>query len=626
MTKVRMDRRMPKARSRSPIAGRDTARPVAARRQPPVAAARPQSAAGAAGESAAESEYRVADRLFHAAIASATGGLSPISIAEAWHDWMLNLAISPGKQQELLAQAIEKNARMQRFLAACATTSEAPPVIAPLPQDRRFRAPAWQTFPFNVLQQSFLLTQQWWHNATTGVPGVSAQHERVVEFHSRQFLDMLAPSNFPAMNPEILQRTVREGGANLVRGLDNLVEDWKRLSRGERPSGTEAFIVGETVAATPGDVIFRNELIELIQYRPSTGTVRPEPVLIVPAWIMKYYILDLSRQNSLIRHLVAEGFTVLCISWRNPGPEHRDMSLEDYRRLGVMAAVDAAAAIGGGEKIHAVGYCLGGTLLSIAAAAMARDGDDRLKSVSLFAAQVDFEEPGELGLFIDESQVAFIEDAMWQDGYLDQRQMAGAFQMIRSQDLVWSRLIGEYLMGERAPMNDLMAWNADATRMPYRMHSQYLRSLFLRNDLAQGRFTVDGRPIHVEDIAAPVFAVGTLTDHVAPWRSVFKLVHMLDTDVDFVLTNGGHNAGIVAEPGNPRRAYRHLEYRHGSPHPAPDDWMKGAEERPGSWWPAWFAWLAKHSDDQAVPGRGPGGGRADYRPIVAAPGTYVLQP
>ncbi len=626
MTKVRMDRRMPKAKSRSPIAGRDTARPAAARRQPPAALAKPQPAASAAGESAAESEYRVADRLFHAAIASATGGLSPISIAEAWHDWMLNLAISPGKQQELLAKAIEKNARMQRFLAACATTSEAPPVIAPLPQDRRFRAPLWQTFPFNVLQQSFLLTQQWWHNATTGVPGVSAQHERVVEFHSRQFLDMLAPSNFPAMNPEILQRTVREGGANLVRGLDNLVEDWKRLSRGERPSGTEAFVVGETVAATPGDVIFRNELIELIQYRPSTGAVRPEPVLIVPAWIMKYYILDLSQQNSLIRHLVAEGFTVLCISWRNPGPEHRDLTLDDYRRLGVMAAVDAAAAIGDGTKIHAVGYCLGGTLLSIAAAAMARDGDDRLKSMSLFAAQVDFEEPGELGLFIDESQVAFIEDAMWQDGYLDQRQMAGAFQMIRSQDLVWSRLIGEYLMGERPPMTDLMAWNADATRMPYRMHSQYLRSLFLRNDLAQGRFTVDGRPIHVEDIAAPVFAVGTLTDHVAPWRSVFKLVHMLDTDVDFVLTNGGHNAGIVAEPGNPRRAYRHLEYRHGTPHPAPDDWMKGAEEHPGSWWPAWFAWLAEHSGEQTVPGRGPGGGRADYRPIVAAPGTYVLQP
>ena len=621
-----MDRRMPTAESRNRSVGVGQARPAVANRKPPAPLARRTGDGDAVAQTDGESEYRVADRLFHAAIAAATGGLSPISIAEAWHDWMLNLAISPGKQQEVLAKAIEKSARMQRFLAACAMTSEAPPVIAPLPQDRRFRAPAWQAFPFNVLQQSFLLTQQWWHNATTGVPGVSAQHERVVEFHSRQFLDMLSPSNFPATNPEILQRTIREGGANLVRGLDNLVDDWKRIGRGERPTGTEAFVVGETVAATPGDVIFRNDLIELIQYRPSTGTVRPEPVLIVPAWIMKYYILDLSPHNSLIRHLVAQGFTVFCISWRNPGAEHRDLSLDDYRRLGVMAAVDAATAVAGGAKTHAVGYCLGGTLLSITAAAMARDGDHRLKSVSFFAAQVDFEEPGELGLFIDESQVTFIEDMMWQDGYLDQRRMAGAFQMIRSQDLVWSRLIGEYLMGERPPMTDLMAWNADATRMPYRMHSEYLRSLFLRNDLAQGRFAVDGRPIHIEDIAAPVFAVGTLTDHVAPWRSVFKLMHILDTDVDFVLTNGGHNAGIVAEPGNPRRAYRHLEYRHGTPHPAPDDWLQGAGEHPGSWWPSWFAWLAEHSGEQAVPGREAGGGRAEHRPIAAAPGTYVLQP
>ena len=622
MTKGAMERRMPGTKGLSRVDGRPAVSRAAPRREATPAHAK----ADASTAVPADSDYRVADRLFHAGIASATGGLSPISIAEAWHDWMLNLAISPGKQQELAAKGIEKVARMQRFLATSATSREAPPVIAPLPQDRRFRAAPWQAFPFNVLQQSFLLTQQWWHNATTGVPGVSAQHERVVEFHSRQFLDMLSPSNFLATNPEILERTAREGGANLVRGFDNLIEDWRRLSQGERPPGTEAFVVGETVAATPGDVVYRNELIELIQYRPSTATVRPEPVLIVPAWIMKYYILDLSAQNSLIRHLVAEGFTVFCISWRNPGPEHRDLSLDDYRRLGVAAAVDAATAIAEGEKIHAVGYCLGGTLLSIAASAMARDGDERLQSVSLFAAQVDFEEPGELGLFIDESQVAFLEDMMWQEGYLDQRQMAGAFQMIRSQDLVWSRLIGEYLMGERAPMTDLMAWNADATRMPYRMHSQYLRSLFLHNDLAQGRYVVGGRPVHVEDIATPVFAVGTVTDHVAPWRSVFKLVHILDTDVDFVLTNGGHNAGIVAEPGKPRRAYRHLEYRHGTPHPAPDNWMKAAEEHPGSWWPAWFAWLAKHSGKAAAPGRRPGGGLPAYRPLCAAPGTFVLQP
>ncbi len=370
-------------------------------------------------------------------------------------------------------------------------------------------------------------------------------------------------------------------------------------------------------------MVFRNELIELIQYAPATGKVAAEPVLIVPAWIMKYYILDLSPENSLVRYLVGQGFTVFCISWRNPGREQRDVSLDDYRRLGVMAALDAVDGICGGEQIHAVGYCLGGTLLSIAASAMARDGDRRLKTVSLFAAQVDFEEPGELGLFIDESQVSLLEDLMWEEGYLDQRQMAGAFQMLRSNDLVWSRMVHEYMMGERQPMNDLMAWNADATRMPYRMHSEYLRKLYLGNDLSQGRFRVDGRPVHVEDISAPVFAVGTVTDHVAPWRSVFKLTYLFDTDVDFVLTSGGHNAGIVSEPGHRHRSYRRLEYRLGGPHADPDGWAESAPQIEGSWWPAWTDWLRGHSG-RKVEARKPGS--KIFPPICAAPGTYVLEP
>jgi polyhydroxyalkanoate synthase len=390
----------------------------------------------------------------------------------------------------------------------------------------------------------------------------------------------------------------------------------------ERPAGAEAFEVGVNLAVTPGAVVFRNELIELIQYQPTTDKVRAEPILIVPAWIMKYYILDLSPQNSLVRYLVEHGFTVFCISWRNPGREQRDVSLRDYRRLGVMAALDAIEAITGAKRVHAAGYCLGGTLLAIAAAAMARDGDARLASVSLLAAQVDFDEPGELGLFIDESQVSFLEDMMWQEGFLDQHRMAGTFQMLRSQDLVWSRLVREYLVGDRPPFTDLMAWNVDATRMPYRMHSQYLRSLFLNNELSRGRFKVDGRIIHIEHIRAPVFAVATISDHVSPWRSVFKLTRLLDTDLTFVLTTGGHNAGIVAEPGRPRRAFRVLEHGAKDPPLDPATWASSAHETAGSWWQVWTDWLITRSGGEVEPPPLGHQGRGFAR-LCPAPGTYV---
>jgi poly(3-hydroxyalkanoate) synthetase len=359
--------------------------------------------------------------------------------------------------------------------------------VEPLPQDKRFAGEAWQKWPFNALYQGFLLTEQWWHDATTGVAGVSKHHQDVVSFTSRQLLDVFSPVNFPFTNPEVLERTLKQGGTNFARGIVNFSEDWRRAVNGEKPVGAEAFQVGRNIAVTPGKVIFRNHLIELIQYTPATDKVYAEPILIVPAWIMKYYILDLSPENSLVRYLTQQGFTVLMISWKNPGTEDRGLGMEDYRTLGIIAALDVVSAIVPDRKVHAVGYCLGGTLLSIAAA-MARDGDDRLKSLTLFAAQTDFTEAGELMLFIDEAQVSFLEDMMAQQGYLDSRQMAGAFQLLRSNDLIWSAMVHAYLMGERRPMIDLMAWNADATRMPCRMHSEYLRHLFLDNDLAESRY------------------------------------------------------------------------------------------------------------------------------------------
>jgi polyhydroxyalkanoate synthase len=421
----------------------------------------------------------------------------------------------------------------------------------------------------------------------------------------------------------VLNRTFAEGGANLVRGAMNFLEDWQRTQSGSSPVGADKYKIGEDVAATPGRVVFRNHLIELIQYEPATKRVRAEPILIVPAWIMKYYILDLSPENSLVKYLVDQGFTVFMISWKNPGPEDRDLGLEDYRKDGVIAALDAVNRLVPDVPVHGVGYCLGGTLLAIAAAALARgelpEDGKRFATLSFFAAQADFTEAGELTLFINESQLAFLEDVMREQGFLAAGQMAGAFQMLRSNDLIWSRVVHDYLMGERTPMTDMMAWNADSTRMPARMHSEYLRRLFLDNDFAEGRYTVDGRPVVLTDIRAPIFAVGTETDHVAPWRSVYKFRLFADTEVTFLLTTGGHNAGIVSGAQNPRRSYRVASAAETDIYVDPDTWLAKVPKHQGSWWPAWVEWVKARSGDDVPPPR-----MGDVEPPCAAPGTYVL--
>jgi polyhydroxyalkanoate synthase len=552
-----------------------------------------------------------------------TLGLSPAAVAEAYFDWFVHLAGAPGKQLQLWHKALRKGLRFWHYLATCALHQDGRRCIEPLRNDKRFGAQAWQTWPYNAIYQGFLLHQQWWHNATTGVRGVTRQHERQVEFATRQLLDVFSPANFVLTNPQVLEKTQAEAGQNLVRGFWNFVEDWERALNGRKPVGADAFKVGENLGLTPGKVIYRNRLIELIQYAPATSRVHPEPVLMVPAWIMKYYILDLAPAKSLVKHLVEQGFTVFMISWKNPGPGERDLALDDYRTLGIGAALEAVRNIVADAPVHGVGYCLGGTLLAIAAAALAAKDQDAFKTLTFLAAQVDFEEAGELTLFIDESQVTFLEDMMWEQGFLDARQMLGAFQILRSNDLIWSRLVHDYLMGERAPMFDLMAWNADSTRMPYRMHSDYLRRLFLDNDLAEGRYRVNGRPIALTDIRAPVFAVGTETDHVAPWRSVFKLHLFLDTDVTFLLTNGGHNAGIVSEPGRGDRRYRLRSKGERDPYIDPDAWLGETPVEHGSWWPAWTRWLVERSGAPAAP-PAMGGGR--LAPLADAPGTYVLEP
>lgn len=561
------------------------------------------------------------DKAFSAVLARMTAGISPAALSMAYLDWACHLAAAPQRQMENVHNAWQMARQLAERSLHLADPNRLPwDLIKPQPNDHRFSKPQWAMQPFNLLAQSFLLGEDWWHKATTGIRGVDPANEAVVDFSLRQLLDMFAPSNFAATNPEVIEKTFQSGGENLVFGWRNWLADLMQVLHPGRPPGNAEFVVGRTVATRPGKVVLRNRLMELIQYAPTTEKVRPEPVLVVPAWIMKYYILDLSAHNSLVRYLTDQGFTVFMISWRNPGAADRDLAFDDYRSLGVMSALDTIGRIVPNTQVHATGYCLGGTLLSITAAAMARDGDDRLKTITLFAAQTDFTEAGELTLFINESQVAFLEDMMWERGYLDTTQMAGAFQLLRSNDLIWSRVSRDYLLGERASPSDLMAWNADATRLPYRMHSEYLRRLFLNNDLAEGRYRVEGKPVSLSDIHKPMFVVGTLRDHVAPWKSTYKIHYEVDADVTFVLASGGHNAGIVAPPDEQGHSHQVRTKAADAPYLGPDEWLSIAPRVEGSWWPTWIEWLKQQSGTLREP---PQLGTEGASDLPDAPGDYV---
>ena len=565
------------------------------------------------------------DPTVHAALARSLGSLSHASALMATLDWALHLAASPGQRMDLAHLALRQGQEMAAYALArmaAGPDKEARHAVATPTQDRRFADPAWQQWPFNLLHQSFVLSEQWWAAATHGVWGVDKHHEDMVAFAARQFLDIFSPGNQVATNPVVLNRTLQQGGANLMRGALHLLEDARRRAAGAPPAGVEDFVVGRDVGITPGKVVLKNRVMELIQYTPTTKAVHPEPILIVPAWIMKYYILDLSPHNSLIKYLVDQGHTVFCISWINPGADDRDLGMDDYLDQGFHAALNAVNTIVPHTKVHSAGYCLGGTLLATTLAYLAAKRQKRIASATFFTTMTDFTEPGELGVFIDDSQISLLEAQMAQTGYLTSAQMAGAFQMLRSYDLLWSRLVNEYLLGDRAPMNDLMAWNADATRMPAKMHSQYLRRLFLNDDLSEGRYPVGGKPVTLGDITLPTFMVGTVTDHVAPWRSVFKLQQLSPAENTFVLTSGGHNAGIVSPPGNPRQHFQMLTRPAGGNYLPPDAWLAAATDTPDSWWPAWLAWLQARSGTPVKP---PRAGAAAYPPVGDAPGSYVLE-
>lgn len=571
------------------------------------------------GQSRAYLQYQDLDHWLMSWVGKFTWGQSPITLSEAFMDWWAHLAASPAKQLELGQRSWE--AWWNLATPSLPAIVECPG-LEPLSQDKRFVDPQWEAPPFSLWVKSFLLTQGWWHCATMGVPGVSKHHEDMVSFGARQWLDVVAPSNFPLTNPVVLNRTHREAGRNLWQGLMHAAEDAWVDALNLPPVGADQYQVGRNVAITPGKVVFRNRLMELIQYEPQTSRTHANPVLVIPAWIMKYYVLDLSPQNSVIKALVEQGFTVFAISWKNPDNSDRNMGWQDYDHLGVRSALDVITTIMPGARTHAVGYCIGGTLLAMSASALGRERSPMIQTVTLLAAQTDFTDPGELSLFIDEGQVRFLENQMWRHGYLDERKMKGAFQMLRSKDLVWSYRLMNYLLGERYPLSDLMAWNSDGTRLPLRMHSEYLRSFFLHNALSHGEFKLHGIPVNLEDIRVPIFNVGAVQDHVAPWRSVFRLHQLTHAPQTFVLTAGGHNVGIVNPPGSAKSSYRIGNWKGGERLLTPEEWIEGAQHHEGSWWTAWFHWLAEHSSGLGKPPH-MGAPKAGLPPLCQAPGTYV---
>lgn len=534
-------------------------------------------------------------------------------------DWAWHLGVSPGRQMELAALAVQLTRDTLLSEAQGAENAGASD------DDPRFRHEAWATWPFCQMRAGFRNAEAFWREAAH-VPGMTAHHEAMAQFFARQALGVVTPANGLWTNPVVLKDAVESKGAHLLEGAKNWLEDVTGSPLSKPAQATRTFVVGRDVAVTPGKVVYRNHLVELIRYEAQTAKVHPEPVFIIPSWIMKFYILDLSPHNSLVRYLVSQGHTVYMLSWRNPDAQDAHLTMDDYVYSGVLDALQAVGVHSGEHvPVHAMGYCLGGTLLGIAAAALARTGGvgggrqlPPLQTLTLLAAQTDFSEPGELGLFIDESQIGLLDNITRGQGYLTGKQMAGSFQFLHSRDLVWTRRMREYLMGEREQPSDLMAWNADTTRMPATMHHEYLTALYLHNALATSSYRVDGYTVSLNDIRLPVFMVATQRDHISPWKSVYKMHHLCDSEITFVLTRGGHNAGIISEPGHANRSYQIATRMAHGPWMDPAQWVAQAAQHQGSWWPAWQQWLAQHSS-------APESARAIAPDSVLcdAPGTYV---
>jgi polyhydroxyalkanoate synthase len=494
------------------------------------------------------------------------------------------------------------------------------PVIDPVSGDRRFRDDAWkENEVFDFIKQSYLLSARFVQDVVTHVDGLDSKTAQKVDFYSRQFVDAMSPSNFLLTNPEVLRKTAETGGENLLKGLNNLLGDLER-GKGQlhiKMTDTDAFKVGENIGVSPGKVVYQNELMQLIQYAPATEKVLKRPLLIGPPWINKFYILDLRPRNSFVRWAVSQGHTVFVISWVNPDETLAEKGFEDYMNQGYLAALDAIEEATGEREVNAIGYCLGGTLLASTLAYMAAKGDDRIKTATFFVTMMDFQEAGELGVFIDEEQLQALEDKMNKRGFLEGSEMASTFNMLRANDLIWSFVVNNYLMGNDPFPFDLLYWNADSTRMPARMHSFYLRKMYQENLLSKPNgIALDGVPIDLGNIKTPAYFLSTREDHIAPWKSTYRGTQLLGGPKRFVLAASGHIAGVV----NPPEGGKYGHWISKELPPDPESWFHGATEIAGSWWPDWQRWILASSKAQ-VPARQPGDGK--LAAIEDAPGRYV---
>ncbi len=544
-----------------------------------------------------------------------------LGIAQAFFEAWTQLLTDPFKLAEAQVKLWQDYAALWQSSMLKLMGQTAQPVIEPAKGDRRFKHDDWQQhFLFDYLKQSYLIAAKHLHSVLGNVDGLEEQTARKVDFYTRQYIDALSPTNFALTNPEVLRETVATHGENLVKGLNNLLEDLER-GGGDglrvRMTDEDAFKLGVNIAVTPGKVVFQNELLQLIQYTPTTKEVYRKPLLIIPPWINKYYILDLREKNSFIKWAVGEGHTVFVISWVNPDQALADKRFDDYLTAGALAALDAIEQATGEPDANVIGYCLGGTLLAATLGYLAAKKSDRIASSTFFASMIDFEEPGELEVFIDAKQVAALEKRMQERGYLEGSEMATTFNMLRSNDLIWSFVVNNYLLGRDPFPFDLLYWNSDSTRMPAAMHSFYLRNMYLKNLLKKpGGLTLDGVPIDLAKVHVPLYFASTIEDHIAPWRATYAGARLFRGPVRFVLGGSGHIAGIV----NPPAANKYHYLTNDKLADDPEKWLAGAKQQAGSWWPDWADWVARHAGEK-VPARIPGKG--GLKAIEDAPGSYV---
>ena len=580
----------------------------------------PEKLSAAMAEIAERSQRLVSDFLAKQAEDPEISDPDPLNIGSAFAELTTQMMQNPAKLVEAQMELWQQYYTLWHNTTLRMLGEDSEPVVTPQKGDRRFRDEAWENNElFDFIKQSYLLSSQWMQNLVHEVDGLDEKTAQKVEFYTRQFVDAISPTNFLMTNPEVLRTTIETGGENLLKGLQNLLSDLER-GKGKlqiRMTDLDAFKIGENVATTEGSVIGRTPLMELLQYKPSTDQVAKRPLMIVPPWINKYYILDLRPENSFIKWAVDQGHTVFVLSWVNPDSKLAEKSFEDYAKEGILAALDMIEQATGENEINAIGYCLGGTLLSSTLAYMAKVGDERIKSATFFTTLTDFEKPGELSVFVDDEQIESLERNMSKEGYLDGRDMSMSFNMLRANDLIWSFVVSNYMLGKDPFPFDLLYWNSDSTRMPKAMHSFYLRNMYNKNLLREpGGISILDEPIDLRDIKIPVYFLSTREDHIAPWQATYAGTQLMSGQVKFVLSASGHIAGVVTPPAAKKYCY----WTYNRTPANPDDWMAKATQHEGSWWTDWQNWISRRSGGK-VPARKEGDGK--LKVLGPAPGEYV---